>query len=156
MFGRHWIRATTESELTMILFRSPRKVLLDFGRRHYETRRIEPPICYGCCLLARGLSSHDNYYLPFNRFLNRISNTYQDMAPPPFYGGIIADPMGLGKTLTMIALAATDLEPRSSLITEEDLLDYPSEDSRPSVSATLVIVPQPRRLRIPARPWSFH
>ncbi len=29
--------------------------------------------------------------------------------PPQFCGGIIADPMGLGKTLTMIALIATDL-----------------------------------------------
>ena len=51
--------------------------------------------------------------------------------------------MGLGKTLTMIALAATDLEPGRSLITEDDLWDDP-EDSKPSISATLVIVPQPR------------
>ena len=51
--------------------------------------------------------------------------------------------MGLGKTLTMIALAATDLEPGRSLITEGDLWDDP-EDSKPSISATLVIVPQPR------------
>ncbi len=28
--------------------------------------------------------------------------------PPTFYGGIIADPMGLGKTLTVIALIASD------------------------------------------------
>ena len=74
------------------------------------------------------------------RFLNRISNTYHDVAPPPFYGGIIADPMGLGKTLTMIALAATDLELESSLITEEDMLNDP-DNVKQSSSATLIIVP---------------
>jgi hypothetical protein len=42
-------------------------------------------------------------------FLNRISDTSQVEEPPSFYGGIIADPMGLGKTLTMIALVATDI-----------------------------------------------
>jgi SNF2 family DNA or RNA helicase len=42
-------------------------------------------------------------------FINRISNAYQIEEPPQFYGGIIADPMGLGKTLSMIALIATDL-----------------------------------------------
>jgi hypothetical protein len=54
--------------------------------------------------------------------------------------------MGLGKTLTMIALAATDLEPGHSLIREGDLWDDPDdpEDPKPSISATLVIVPQPR------------
>jgi SNF2 family DNA or RNA helicase len=51
--------------------------------------------------------------------------------------------MGLGKTLTVIALVATDLEPERSLITEDDLWDDP-EDSKPPISATLVIVPQPR------------
>ena len=74
------------------------------------------------------------------RFLNRISNTYHDVAPPPFYGGIIADPMGLGKTLTMIALAATDIGLESTLITEEDMLNDP-DNVKQSSSATLIIVP---------------
>jgi hypothetical protein len=59
--------------------------------------------------------------------------------------------MGLGKTLTMIALAATDLEPGSSLTTEDDLLDDP-EDPKFSSSATLVIVPQPRMSKVSACP----
>ncbi|KAK1964623.1 hypothetical protein LY78DRAFT_704248 [Colletotrichum sublineola] len=33
-----------------------------------------------------------------------ISGCHQSEEPPQFYGGIIADQMGLGKTLTMIAL----------------------------------------------------
>ncbi|CAN9407321.1 unnamed protein product [Alternaria alternata] len=75
-------------------------------------------------------------------FINRVSNTHQDSPPPDFYGGIIADPMGLGKTLTMLALAATDLDPASSLVTHNDFLNDP-EDSLPTTPATLVIMPQP-------------
>lgn len=70
------------------------------------------------------------------------------MAPPPFYGGIIADPMGLGKTLPIVALAATDLEPRSAFIMEYDLLND-LENPLPTVSTTLVIVPQPRKSHLP-------
>lgn len=81
-------------------------------------------------------SSHDR------KFINRILGNHQDTAPPPFYGGIIADPMGLGKTLPMVALAASDLEPGAAVVTEYDLLNV-SEDPMPTVSATLVIVPQP-------------
>ncbi|KAH7232564.1 SNF2 family N-terminal domain-containing protein [Fusarium solani] len=69
-------------------------------------------------------------------FLNRISNAYQSEEPPQCYGGIVADPMGLGKTLTMIALAATDLERND---TEMDI----SEDDQLNVSATLIVVPPP-------------
>ncbi|KAI8721575.1 Helicase ATP-binding domain-containing protein [Fusarium sp. LHS14.1] len=69
-------------------------------------------------------------------FLNRISNAYQAEEPPQCYGGIIADPMGLGKTLTMIALAASDLDRES---TDMDT----SEDGQLSVAATLIIVPPP-------------
>ncbi|KAK3324554.1 SNF2 family N-terminal domain-containing protein [Cercophora scortea] len=43
-------------------------------------------------------------------YLNRVSQEVQDQEPPQFQGGIIADPMGLGKTLSMISLIATDTE----------------------------------------------
>ncbi|RSL55363.1 hypothetical protein CEP54_009421 [Fusarium duplospermum] len=69
-------------------------------------------------------------------FLNRISSASQPEGPPQCYGGIIADPMGLGKTLTMIALAATDLNRGN---TDMDT----SEDFQLSVSTTLVVVPPP-------------
>ncbi|KAF2017851.1 hypothetical protein BU24DRAFT_432428 [Aaosphaeria arxii CBS 175.79] len=80
-------------------------------------------------------SSHERLHF------NRVTDIHQVEAPPQFYGGIIADPMGLGKTLTMIALIAADLEPGRTMITENDLWDDP-ENPKPSVSATLVIVPQ--------------
>jgi hypothetical protein len=56
--------------------------------------------------------------------------------------------MGLGKTLTMIALAATDLELESSFITEEDMLNDP-DNVKQSSSATLIIVPPSCKIRMP-------
>lgn len=79
-------------------------------------------------------------------YINAISESGSKEKPPGFRGGVIADPMGLGKTLTMIALAATDLT-RSTNFT--DMADVPFRDSR-SVSATLIVVPPPRRSRVPA------
>ncbi|OTA67438.1 hypothetical protein K449DRAFT_365300 [Hypoxylon sp. EC38] len=72
-------------------------------------------------------------------FVNTIANTHQTEEPPQFRGGIIADPMGLGKTLTMIALAATDLEPRygSVALSAEEGMDSLR------AQATLVIIPPP-------------
>jgi len=71
-------------------------------------------------------------------FLNRVSGAHQNEEPPPFYGGIIADPMGLGKTLTMISLVATDLDRESAALDVD-------EDAKPCVSATLIIIPPPRK-----------
>ncbi|KAH6613604.1 SNF2 family N-terminal domain-containing protein [Chaetomium sp. MPI-SDFR-AT-0129] len=47
-------------------------------------------------------------------FVNRISQIHQTDEPPEFCGGIVADPMGLGKTLTMIALIAAEKQSSSS------------------------------------------
>ncbi|KAF5231676.1 hypothetical protein FAUST_9143 [Fusarium austroamericanum] len=67
-------------------------------------------------------------------FLNRVSHASQLEEPPQCYGGIVADPMGLGKTLTMIALVATDLDNES-----------PDNDTsgalHPKVPTTLIVVP---------------
>ncbi|KAK4031172.1 putative SWI SNF-related matrix-associated actin-dependent regulator of chromatin subfamily A member 3-like 3 [Parachaetomium inaequale] len=41
-------------------------------------------------------------------FVNTVSQTCQEDEPSAFCGGIVADPMGLGKTLTMIALVAVE------------------------------------------------
>lgn len=72
-------------------------------------------------------------------FINRINDSHQHEPPQGFSGGLIADPMGLGKTLTMIALVATDLKtPIHNRISWDD-----GEYDRPTVDATLVIVPQP-------------
>lgn len=72
-------------------------------------------------------------------FINRISEVHQVEAPPQFRGGIIADPMGLGKTLTMITLVATDLESSHSADERFD----PGNDNKCQVQTTLIVVPQP-------------
>ncbi|KAI0400766.1 SNF2 family N-terminal domain-containing protein [Xylaria palmicola] len=73
-------------------------------------------------------------------FVNLISGSHQSGEPPEFSGGIIADPMGLGKTLTMIALIATDLQ-RDNLVNNETADDEISEAN--TSNATLIVVPPP-------------
>ncbi|KAL8318202.1 hypothetical protein RB597_005463 [Gaeumannomyces tritici] len=68
-------------------------------------------------------------------FINRVSGSYQTQEPADFRGGILADPMGLGKTLTMIALVASDLDIASTWVGIEDKENMDS--------ATLVVVPPP-------------
>ncbi|KAK8139402.1 hypothetical protein PG984_002782 [Apiospora sp. TS-2023a] len=73
------------------------------------------------------------------QYLNVISGASRLDEPEEFAGGIVADPMGLGKTLTMISLVATDLErgdcfPSSSRGSTDDKVQIP---------ATLIIVPPP-------------
>ncbi|KAF0315663.1 WD domain-containing protein [Colletotrichum asianum] len=72
-------------------------------------------------------------------FMNTVSRVYQSREPPSFYGGIIADPMGLGKTLTMISLVATDMDSEKELSIHNE--NDPAE--KQDVSATLVIIPPP-------------
>ncbi|KAI0470248.1 hypothetical protein F4859DRAFT_486125 [Xylaria cf. heliscus] len=72
-------------------------------------------------------------------FVNRVSNACQGEEPAVFRGGIIADTMGLGKTLTMIALVAADLD----TLTE---CHYPVGGSHANISkveTTLIIIPPP-------------
>jgi SNF2 family DNA or RNA helicase len=78
------------------------------------------------------------------RFVNTISQICHKEPPPELYGGIIADPMGLGKTLTMIALVAMDIDNAGK---ESALADDDAEDaSKRCVGTTLIIVPPSRRL----------
>lgn len=51
--------------------------------------------------------------------------------------------MGLGKTLTMISLVATDLDRNPA----EDIALDMSEETKPRVSATLIVIPPPRKER---------
>ncbi|KAI1130950.1 SNF2 family N-terminal domain-containing protein [Nemania abortiva] len=72
-------------------------------------------------------------------FVNKVTNTYQNEEPAEFRGGIVADTMGLGKTLTMIALAAADLDiPRERM---PHMAGY--HQDVPGVETTLIIIPPP-------------
>ncbi|KAH8652844.1 SNF2 family N-terminal domain-containing protein [Ilyonectria robusta] len=72
-------------------------------------------------------------------FTNRISDARQMDEPPAFYGGIIADPMGFGKTLTMIALVASDAHHP----TFSDTSAVSGVLGEESCGLTLIIVPPP-------------
>ncbi|KAH8706219.1 SNF2 family N-terminal domain-containing protein [Ilyonectria robusta] len=72
-------------------------------------------------------------------FINRISGARQMDEPPTFYGGIIADPMGLGKTLTMISLLASDAHHS----TFSDASGNSGVLGEESCGLTLIIVPPP-------------
>lgn len=69
--------------------------------------------------------------------MNTVSPVYQSREPLSFYGGIIADPMGLGKTLTMISLVATDMNSEKEVGIHNENAPAKKQD----VSATLVIIP---------------
>ncbi|WQF88244.1 Putative helicase, P-loop containing nucleoside triphosphate hydrolase, SNF2-like domain superfamily [Colletotrichum destructivum] len=71
-------------------------------------------------------------------FVNFVSESYQNEEPPQFYGGIVADPMGLGKTLTMIALVATDLEDQKPVVDTGAIAE-----GKHFSGATLIIIPPP-------------
>lgn len=63
-----------------------------------------------------------------------MSDAYQDEEPEEFSGGIIADPMGLGKTLTMISLVASDAQLHEAATDGDDVI---------TSATTLIIVPPP-------------
>ncbi|KAF7522527.1 hypothetical protein G7054_g12116 [Neopestalotiopsis clavispora] len=73
------------------------------------------------------------------QYLNTVSEASQIEEPSEFAGGIVADPMGLGKTLTMISLVATDIERSCSF--QESYSAITEEKAQ--VAATLIIVPPP-------------
>jgi SNF2 family DNA or RNA helicase len=65
-----------------------------------------------------------------------ISGDHQLEEPKQFFGGIIADPMGLGKTLTMIALVA-------ETVREHHVGNLGSADNAETNNPTLIVVPPP-------------
>ncbi|KAL5089357.1 hypothetical protein Trisim1_005644 [Trichoderma cf. simile WF8] len=67
-------------------------------------------------------------------FVNHVSNAYQEEEPEDFSGGIIADPMGLGKTLTMISLVASAAPLHNSVMDADGVV---------TSATTLIIVPPP-------------
>lgn len=74
-----------------------------------------------------------------NRFINIISGDHQLEEPKQFFGGIIADPMGFGKTLTMIALVAASAQGHNG----ENLRLQGSSNDVENNNPTLIVVPPP-------------
>ncbi|EHK45147.1 hypothetical protein TRIATDRAFT_39079, partial [Trichoderma atroviride IMI 206040] len=73
-----------------------------------------------------------------SHFVNKVSDSVQTETPPQFYGGIIADPMGLGKTLSMMSLIASDL-----LFDPNDPSSLTGAAAEDSTGCTLIVVPPP-------------
>jgi hypothetical protein len=80
----------------------------------------------------------------FTSYINRVTGTQQLDEPPEFYGGIVADPMGFGKTLSMIALAASDAHHPDS----DNPSGFPGVLGEESNGLTLIVVP-PARMNPP-------
>jgi SNF2 family DNA or RNA helicase len=82
----------------------------------------------------------NNYSNPF-RYTNTITEMSQSGEPPDSRGGLLADQMGLGKSLTMISLIALNRGRATGLIhTEQGLIRR--------INSTLVVLPYPRELHI--------
>ena len=78
------------------------------------------------------------------RYVNNITGDIQDVVPLQFRGGLLADPMGLGKTLSIIALISSDRDATRKFAIAQD-------DSFESIMATrkttLLVAPSTREIR---------
>ncbi|KAL9622787.1 MAG: hypothetical protein Q9160_002906 [Pyrenula sp. 1 TL-2023] len=71
------------------------------------------------------------------RFRNTVTDVLESECPSPFHGGILADPPGLGKSLTMLSLVSSDLSS-----SEKNTGDSPdAEQDSTHVHTTLIVVP---------------
>lgn len=68
-----------------------------------------------------------------------VSGDHQLEEPKQFFGGIIADPMGLGKTLAMISLVAATVQGLKC----DDFRLQGSPDDVENHNPTLIVVPPP-------------
>jgi len=76
-------------------------------------------------------------YRGMTKYQNTLTNRTQFERPPLFYGGIIADPVGLGRTLTVLSLIACNLGGGAEPDTDVGGLGMTA------VEATLIVVPFP-------------
>ena len=70
--------------------------------------------------------------------MNTITREYQDVAPTDFRGGVLADQMGLGKSLSVISLIASDKDSRFTSV------EAPRAAPNSS-NTTLLVVRAPRK-----------
>ena len=81
------------------------------------------------------------------RYVNNVTGEASNLPPPDFRGGILADAMGLGKTLSIIALVASTLRepdrPQKWEGSERSHGDCTSQYRQP----TLIVVPLSRKFQ---------
>ena len=80
-----------------------------------------------------------NQYHSSRRYVNIITGKTRDTPPPACRGGLLADQMGLGKSLSMISLMASNPRPASNLDIDDVV------NPMPNVKATLLVVPLPHK-----------
>ncbi|MCJ1426373.1 hypothetical protein MMC29_004276 [Sticta canariensis] len=80
----------------------------------------------------------DEYEDGQSRYVNNVTGETQDYPPPSFCGGILADAMGLGKTLTVIALITSGFEDHEG---HRELDQSSSANLGAGARTTLLIVP---------------
>lgn len=78
------------------------------------------------------------------RYINNVTGESQSCPPPNFRGGILADAMGLGKTLTMLALITSDTLSHAGSSGFDTVGPTRSSTSYPIVRTTLIVVPLSR------------
>ena len=74
--------------------------------------------------------------------MNTITGETQSEPPPAFRGGILADSMGLGKTLSMISLIASDSHLWAEEASAQGVTPSYGVAFQP-IRCTLIIVPPP-------------
>lgn len=82
------------------------------------------------------------------RYKHKVSKTLTTEAPPEKGGGILADEMGMGKTLTMIALIIQLLSEAHQLAAETRSSGQYTGAASHFAHSTLVIVPSECRSEI--------
>lgn len=74
-------------------------------------------------------------------YVNTVTGARQDSPPPDFKGGLLADQMGLGKTLSMISLVASDSASNLKAAVPSRYNSIEVHDAVSPVKTTLLVVP---------------
>lgn len=131
--NRFVFKSHQKQGLTFFL-RRERGWLLDGPEKDVWSKRIETNrrTMYGCSL------EYILLWLTILSYINNITGQHQTTAPPAFRGGLLADGMGLGKTLQLIALIA--LNPMGDSVQPAPEL---SSASLRNTKTTLIVTPSP-------------
>lgn len=94
----------------------------------------------GSRCVAVALQVWQSRFNPRSRYRNNVTGALQIEHPPIFRGGLLLDDMGLGNTLSMLSLIASDIASRAPVVAP---IDRQASDSALSFSipSTLVVVP---------------